>query len=108
MPAEVDESNRYVTLINTFVVDPDRQQELLDLLNEATEKTMRHQPGFISASIHASVDGNRVVNYAQWATQEDFKAMSVNPEAVAHMKRAGSLAKADPNLYRVVRVHRRD
>ncbi|MET7800683.1 hypothetical protein ABZS78_29155, partial [Streptomyces decoyicus] len=27
-------------------------------------------PGFISANIHASADGERVVNYAQWADEE--------------------------------------
>jgi quinol monooxygenase YgiN len=106
MATPIDESNRYVTLINTFTVDPKRQQELVDLLNEATEKTMRHQPGFISASIHASFDGKRVVNYAQWASEKDFKNMSANPQAAKHMKQAAALAKFDPNLYRVVKVHR--
>ena len=103
---EIDESNRYVTLVNTFTVTPDRQQELVDLLNEATEKSMRHRPGFVSASIHQSLDGTRVVNYAQWATEHDFQQMLADEEARKHMGRAASLAQADPHLYRVVKAHR--
>ena len=54
------------TLINVFTVKPERQQELLDVLTEATEEVIKHLPGFISANFHKSVDGVRVANYAQW------------------------------------------
>jgi antibiotic biosynthesis monooxygenase len=58
--------------------------------------TMRHLPGFVSASIHKSVDNTRVVNYAQWRTKDDFDAMRTNPEAIPHMKAAAALASFDP------------
>ena len=74
-----------VTLINVFTVKPEQQQPLIDLLVEATEAVMRHQPGFISANIHRSLDGQRVTNYAQWRSREDFEAMLGNPEAQVHM-----------------------
>ena len=51
-----------LTLINVFHVKPEQQQALADLLVDATEQAMSHQPGFISASIHKSYDGRRVVN----------------------------------------------
>jgi hypothetical protein len=57
------------TLINVFSVAPDQQQQLANLLIEATEHTMRHLPGFISANIHNSFDGRHVVNYAQWRSR---------------------------------------
>lgn len=41
-----------MTLINVFTVDPGRQQELVDLLVEATDALMRELPGFVSANIH--------------------------------------------------------
>lgn len=53
------------TLINVFTVTPERQAELVSLLIRATEEHMRHRPGFVSANIHASRDGQRVVNYVQ-------------------------------------------
>ena len=49
-----------MTLVNVFTVSSDKQTELADLLVYATEETMRHLRGFISASIHRSVDGTRV------------------------------------------------
>ena len=79
------------TLVNVFTVQPDRQQQLIDLLAEASE-TMKQIPGFISANLHKSYDGKYVVNYAQWRSRADFDAMLHNPEATPHMKAAAGLA----------------
>jgi quinol monooxygenase YgiN len=92
------------TLINVFSVAPDRQQELVELLIEATEQTMRHLPGFISANIHTSLDGRHVVNYAQWRSRDAFEAMLRNPDARPHMTRAAALARFDPILCEVAHV----
>jgi len=92
------------TLINVFSVAPDRQQELADLLIEATEHTMRNLPGFISANIHKSFDGRRVINYAQWQSREAFEAMLRNPDARPHMTRAAAIASFDPILCEVAHV----
>jgi len=43
---------KLVTLINVFTVEPDNQQQLLDLLARAIETSVRHAPGFISSSLH--------------------------------------------------------
>ena len=75
------------------------------MLNEATEKTMRRIPGFISANIHKSLDGVRVVNYAQWRSKEDFEAMFNNPQATEHMKAITAVASNDAHLYEVSEVH---
>jgi len=96
-----------VTLVNVFTVEPETQQALVDLLVEATDEVMRHRPGFVSANIHASLDGGRVVNYAQWQTVQDFQAMLGDPVAGEHMAAAGAVAGAEPHLYAVVSVHHR-
>ena len=72
-----------LTLINTFAVAPQRQGELVALLDAATEEVMRKLPGFVSANIHRSLDGKRVVNYAQWRSKADFEAMQKDPAAAA-------------------------
>ena len=91
-----------VTLINVFTVRPETQQPLIDILVEATESVIRHQPGFVSANIHRSVDGERVTNYAQWRTRADLEAMMRNPEARIHMEQAAQLADGfEPHLYEV-------
>ncbi|MER7014508.1 antibiotic biosynthesis monooxygenase family protein [Saccharopolyspora sp. NPDC000359] len=96
------------TLINVFTVQPDRQRALADLLARATEEVMQHLPGFVSANIHASTDGGKVVNYAQWRSVDDFHAMLDNPEAQVHMRQAAELAERyEPHLYAVESTHQR-
>jgi heme-degrading monooxygenase HmoA len=100
----IQKSQDVLTLINVFTVAPEKQQNLVDLLIGVTEQTMRHLPGFISANIHKSYDGHRVVNYAQWRSREDFEAMLKSPEAAPHMAQAVELAEPDPILCEVVHL----
>ena len=105
MAVRIDPTAQIMTLINVFTVAPDRQQSLVDMLDQATEKTMKHRPGFISASIHKSLDGQRVVNYAQWRSKEDFEAMQHDADAVEHMQAAARLAEFDPIVCVVASSH---
>lgn len=92
-----------ITLVNVFTVSPERQQEVIDELVEATGSVMNRLPGYISANIHRSLDGTRVVNYAQWRRVEDFQAMLGDEAATRHRKRAEQLALSiEPHLYEVV------
>lgn len=100
--ATIAMENPVVTLINVFTVDPANQQRLVDMLVEATEGIMKNLPGFVSANIHKSADGVRVVNYAQWRSRDDFEAAMKNPEARAHIAPIMEIAEADPHLYEVV------
>ncbi len=97
-----------VTLINVFTVAPEDQQRLITLWQEATEGIIRHLPGFISANIHASPDGTKVVNYAQWENAEAFNAMRQNPEASAHLRELAQIGTAAPVLCNVISVHHPD
>ena len=90
-----------LTLVNVFTVKPDNQQKLVDMLLEATDKTMKKLPGFMSASIHRSLDGTKVVNYAQWRSKNDFDAMRLNPAARPHMEAIAAIATFDPILCEV-------
>lgn len=94
------------TLINVFTVAPERASELAELLRVATEETMRFAPGFISANIHVSTDGTRVVNYAQWRSPEAYRAMFDDPNAREHMGVCAAIATSfEPHLYTVQSVH---
>jgi quinol monooxygenase YgiN len=99
--SKIQKGRNILTLINVFTVSPEKQQELVTLLIDATQQTMRHLPGFISANVHRSLDGKKVVNYAQWRSMADFEAMRKNPEAVPHMQAAAALAQFDPILCEV-------
>jgi len=90
-----------------FTVTRDRQQEVIDELSEATESVMREQPGYISANIHRSLDGPKVVNYVQWRQVEDFQAMLRDPTATEHRERAERIAMSvEPHLYEVACIDR--
>jgi quinol monooxygenase YgiN len=59
-------------VIVVFEVEPSRQQELLEIVQYL--ETVVKQPGFVSSTLHRSIDGTRVVNYAQWTSPEFFKS----------------------------------
>jgi heme-degrading monooxygenase HmoA len=77
----ISKEKKFIALINVFTVDPVKQQQLVDLLTQATESSVRHMPGFISASLHRSLDGAKVAMYAQWRSVQDYQAMRKNAAA---------------------------
>ena|SRR5271154_490086 len=103
---KIQEHAPLATLINVFTVAPERATELAEQLRLATEEKMRFVPGFISANIHVSTDGTRVVNYAQWQSAEAYKAMFEDPDTRAHMGICAAIATGfEPHLYTVESVH---
>jgi heme-degrading monooxygenase HmoA len=95
-----------ITLLNVFHVEPSRQHELLEVLARTTDETMSRFPGFISATFHASLDGARVFNYAQWRSREDFENMLADPVSrqIREVARA-IFSRDEPQLYTVASVH---
>jgi quinol monooxygenase YgiN len=100
--ATIAKGSYVVTLVNVFTVTADNQERLAKLLVDATEKTMQFVPGFVSASIHKSFDGTKVINYAQWRSRQDFESLKENQDARSHMDAAAALATFEPMLCEVV------
>jgi quinol monooxygenase YgiN len=96
--------DRPMTVINVFTVAPAQQERLIELLTQATESSIRHAPGFVSAALHRSLDGNEVTMYAQWATPEHYEQMRARPDASPFLAEALTIARFDPGFYEVVRV----
>ena len=95
-----------ITLINVFTCPEERQNELVAVLDRGASEVFARLPGFISANVHASLDRTRVLDYAQWATVEDFDAIRDIPAVQEHLAEVMALAEsADPRLY-VVRAVR--
>jgi aromatase len=80
------------TMINTLIVKPENQQELIDYLRQMTEEAVVNCPGFISANFHLSKDGTRIVNYAQWQSIGDLQAMLAQNQH--HVKRCQELSES--------------
>ena len=98
----ISANRKLVTLINVFTVKPADQQQLLELLTRVTEISVRHAPGFISASLHRGLDGTKVTMYAQWRSVQDYEAMRANPAPLPYLQQALAIAKFDPGMYEVV------
>jgi quinol monooxygenase YgiN len=68
----VSQEGNLITLINVFKTKPEQQQVLLDELSRFAEQ-VKGEPGLIGVALHKSTDGLRVVNYAQWRSEEDLR-----------------------------------
>ncbi|MED3727711.1 antibiotic biosynthesis monooxygenase family protein [Priestia filamentosa] len=64
------EENQLFTVIIEWEVNPKYQQDLINGLTNQIETYFKDYDGFISSSFHASEDGKRVINYAQWISEE--------------------------------------
>jgi len=101
-------NDRQVVLINTFRVKPGKAEELVKVLADATEEGIQHVPGFISANLHVSLDGAKVVNYAQWRSKEDFERMRSSEAFKEHTKGVEPLIESfEPVLYELRYSHER-
>ena len=92
-----------VTLINIFTVDPANQQQLVDLLVQATDGIVNRAPGFLSSRLHRSLDGTKVTMVAQWRSAEDYAAMRADPRPLPFLEEAQKIASFAPGMYEVVR-----
>lgn len=100
--ATIEAGTDGVTLVNVYEVEPERQAELALLLREVTDAHIRLMPGFVSVSLHLSLDGRKVVNYAQWASKAHFDAFIQHPVLQGELKRFAAVAKSvAPALYKV-------
>src|SRR6266446_8853099 len=75
----ITKDNQTVTQVTFIEVEPEKQPEALSLMTERAH-FMARQPGFISISLHRSLDGRRIVNYLQWQNRELLQAAHKSPE----------------------------
>ena len=101
---QTSEIGSMVTLINVFTVEPVNQQRLVDLLTRATDGSVNRAPGFISSTLHRSIDGTKVTMYAQWRSAEDYQAMRQDPGPQPFLEEALTIAKFEPGMYEIMRT----
>src|SRR5690242_9390543 len=93
-----------VTQITIIESEPGRQNEALSLMAERAQ-FMARQPGFISISLHRSLDGRRIVNYVQWQNRDLLHAAHQSPEFRKEWRRFDQVTDdIDPHLYEVAHV----
>jgi heme-degrading monooxygenase HmoA len=93
-----------VTQITIVESDPDKQAAALAVMAERA-RFMARQPGFVSISLHRSLDGRRIVNYVQWQSREQLQAAHQSPDFRKEWNRFDRLTdEIDPHLYEVVQI----
>jgi quinol monooxygenase YgiN len=98
----IAKNNQVVTVIFSFAVEPEHQQELINVMIDALKTTTKHQPGFVSASFHKSLDGVRVFNYAQWQTQAEYETFAQSPQDQAIGAKLSQFRLLNSHVYEVV------
>ncbi len=90
-----------VTQINVFTVQEGGQDALIDYLKKAAE-VASEVDGWISASLHRSFDGTRVVNYAQSRDADAARRVFEHLSQHGFIDGNKALGVAHPGLYEVV------
>jgi heme-degrading monooxygenase HmoA len=100
----IQTDNQPVTQITIVEAEPGRQAEALSLMTERA-RFMSKQPGFVSISLHRSLDGRRIVNYVQWRSREQLQSAHQSPDFRKEWNRFDRLTdEIDPHLYEVVQI----
>ena len=103
MPS-IDADQKTVTQITVVESEPGKQDAALSLMAERA-RFMARQPGFISISLHRSLDGRRIVNYVQWQNRDLLRAAHQSPEFRKEWRHFDDLTdEIDPHLYEVAQV----
>ena len=96
--------NQPVTQITVIEPEPEKQAEALSLMI-GRARFMARQPGFISVSLHRSLDGRRIVNYMQWQSRDLLQSAHKSPEFRKEWDHFDQLTdEIDPHLYEVAHV----
>jgi heme-degrading monooxygenase HmoA len=90
-----------VTQITLIESEPEKQAEALLLMHERA-RFMARQPGFVSISLHRSLDGRRIVNYIQWKNLNLLRLAHESPEFRKEWGHFNQITdEIDPSLYEV-------
>ncbi|MGB8346023.1 MAG: antibiotic biosynthesis monooxygenase family protein [Ktedonobacteraceae bacterium] len=101
----ISREGNLVTVINVFETKPEQQQELIEQWLRFVEE-VASEPGMIGAALHRSTDGTRVVNYAQWRSEEDFESFVQKYREQMEVRRPLA-ERVDPHLYEIAYLFER-
>ncbi|MEV7088441.1 antibiotic biosynthesis monooxygenase [Streptomyces sp. NPDC093085] len=87
----------FTAVITTWVDGPETQRTVADLFLKGAEGWVRHRGGFLSAALHLSTDGGRVVLIADWTDEESYRHFLATDEDRAAL---GREMQALPGLVR--------
>lgn len=101
---QISDQNPPVTQITVIDTDPSRLDAALSIMQDRAS-FMSRQPGFVSISLHRSLDGRKIVNYVQWESKELLQSAHHHPEFRKEWRTLdNATAGIDPQLYQIVKI----
>jgi hypothetical protein len=89
-------------LIDLWTVDPSRRDELVRRIADMIRDLTVRAPGFVSAQLYESVDGDVVMVSIRMRTVADRQRLTDSPEAHDGLRELRAIAHAHTRLYRLV------
>ncbi|MDQ2812199.1 MAG: antibiotic biosynthesis monooxygenase [Actinomycetota bacterium] len=97
--ADVQGAGDLVTFIQIWeVADAAAQQAWLAVMHDHID-LLRAKPGFITMTLHPSIDGKRIAVYAQWASGAALDHAISDPAAIAAHDQMAQIGTSDGTLY---------
>lgn len=97
------------TVISTFEMTPGTCTDVLEALQDAYDKVIRHQHGFIGGALHVNDAQTRIAAYSRWHSRADFQAMLRTPEMRERNRAIAQLcSRFEPVMYDVAAVYAPD
>lgn len=100
--ARIGQEQNVLTVIFEFNIEPEQQRELGEKIQRLVGEIVSKQPGFVSAHLHLSTDGRKILNYFQWADQEAFDRFRQNEAAQQQIRSVISQYGPRPRAYDIV------
>ena len=102
----VTEQNKVVTSIMYVKLDPKHQVDFTSEWVKIFENLIKKQPGFISAALHKSATGNRLLSYSQWEKREDLDAFFTLPEIFISADNVAQFSRTNWDTYEVSYINK--
>jgi quinol monooxygenase YgiN len=90
--------------MDTFRCAPEDQDTVVQVNVDIVERVARESPGFVSATVHRSLDGTRVINYLQWQTAADLASMQRSAQFQEIARGFAGLIEFDPHEVTIAHI----
>ncbi len=106
--SSIEAQSEILTVVNVLIPKPEEQEKAINLLQKGMTDTMQHQPGFISANIHKSLDSSHILVYAQWEDSASLQnaVKLIETGKAPSMMEVFSIGNPEYHPYEVISVHR--
>jgi heme-degrading monooxygenase HmoA len=75
-----------LTEIHEFDLEPEEEEPLRHGIERLVRDIVISQPGFVSASLHVSRDGRKVLAYLQWESLEALERFRDDEQSQRHIR----------------------